>query len=65
MIEPFMDDNSDMERHEFPEGEEPDVLMGISPECEAGRHAECTGIGEIEEEPFFCASQCHEVPREA
>jgi hypothetical protein len=57
-----------MERHEFPEGEEPEVLTGISILSDEGRHAECPGHAKSEEhgsETVFCVCPCHQVPHEA
>lgn len=56
---------ADLEWHEFPEGEEPEVLTGISTFCDEGKHAECPGHGEHEGELVFCICWCHRVPGEA
>lgn len=50
-----------MERHEFPEGEEPEILTGISGACDMGHHEQCPGIGERDGEPMFCVCECHKV----
>lgn len=53
-----------IERHVFPEGEEPVVLTEISALCSAGKHApECSGIRTFEDgETVFCVCRCHQVP---
>jgi len=57
-----------MEWHEFPEGEEPEVLTGVSGFCDQGEHAECPGHAPSEEhggETVFCVCPCHQVPFKA
>jgi hypothetical protein len=56
------------ERFYFPEGDEPEVQTAVSPECERGDCAHCTGIfhlPEQTEEPIFCMHECHREPHEA
>jgi hypothetical protein len=56
-----------MERHEFPEGEEPEVLTAILNECEQGKHDECPGYAQSDAhggETVFCVCQCHRVQPE-
>lgn len=53
-----------MEWHEFPEGEEPEVLTSISSFCNEGKHDQCRGHSEAEEhggQIVFCICPCHEV----
>lgn len=54
-----------MEWHEFPEGEEPVILTGVSNFCSEGKHAECPGLAKHGGETIFCICNCHEVPHEA
>ena len=54
-----------IERHRFPEGEEPEVLTSISEECQAGRCEQCPGVFHLEDygdQPIFCVHWCHEAP---
>lgn len=67
----------DIEWHEFPEGEEPEILTGTSGLCIEGRHTECPGHAQLEEQSgqtileehggqtIFCICPCHRVPAEA
>jgi hypothetical protein len=53
-----------MERHVFPEDDQPEVLTSISPECQADQCGACPGIFHVEEageEPVFCVHRCHRV----
>jgi hypothetical protein len=47
--------------HEFPEGEEPEIQTGISPECQQNNCMECKGVGEYEGKTIFCVHDCHKV----
>src|SRR5215471_6085547 len=56
------------EWHNFPEGEEPEVLTGVSVFCDEGKHEACPGHAiseQHESEPVFCICPCHQVPQEA
>ena len=53
-----------MERIEFDADDAPEVLTGISPECQAERCAACSGFFRVNEhgdEPVFCIHDCHKV----
>lgn len=50
-----------MERHRFPEGEEPSVLTAVLAPCRDGKHAECPGHDEHEGKAVFCICFCHRV----
>ncbi len=57
-----------MEWHEFPEGEELEVLTTVLNFCAEGNHDRCPGFTESEEhggEPVFCVCPCHQVPAHA
>jgi hypothetical protein len=57
-----------MEWQEFPEGDEPEILTGVSEPCDAGNHAECPGHAPSDEhggQTVFCICPCHQVPAEA
>ncbi len=61
-----MDDAQDeLEWHEFPEGEGPVVLTGLSTVCTDGKHEECPGHGEHEGQVIFCVCTCHQLPHKA
>jgi hypothetical protein len=54
-----------MDRYVFPEGEEPEVLISVSVECQGEDHAACHGIFTTEEtgnESVFCVCRCHLAP---
>jgi DNA-directed RNA polymerase subunit RPC12/RpoP len=56
-----------MKWDEFPEGEEPEILTGISEPCNEGKHGECPGHAESEEhggQTVFCVCDCHRVREE-
>lgn len=56
-----------MEWHEFPEGEQPRVLTGVSGFCDEGKHTECPGHAKSDEhggQTVFCICPCHQVPSE-
>ena len=62
------EDDDDLEWVEFPEGEEPEILTGISGPCNEGKHEECPGFAPSEEhggQTVFCVCQCHKVPHPA
>jgi hypothetical protein len=49
-----------MDRHDFPPGDEPEVLTGISPACHQDECKKCNGL--IQQEPLmFCVHECHRV----
>jgi hypothetical protein len=57
-----------MDWHEFPEGEEPRVLTGISSLFDEGKHAECPVTQKSERhggQTVFCDCRRHKVPSEA
>jgi hypothetical protein len=51
----------DLDWHEFPEGEGPRVMTGISTACNEEKHEECPGHGEHEGQQIFCVCSCHKV----
>lgn len=56
-----------MEWHEFPEGDEPEVLTGISSFCEEDKHEDCPSLYQVAEhgdETVFCVCSCHRVSPE-
>lgn len=53
---------------DFPKGEGPEVLTGLSGFCNEGMHAECLGHAKLEEhgrETIVCVCPCHQAPVEA
>ena len=60
-------DNKTVDWHEFPEGEEPELLTGISIFCQVDKHEECPGpyrVPEHGDETVFCVCSCHRVSSE-
>jgi hypothetical protein len=49
-----------MDWHDFPPGDEPEVLTGISPECHRGECGKCAGFRR-DEPLMFCVHECHRV----
>ena len=48
----------------FEPGDEPEILTSVSPECQSGKCADCSGHSSPPEaggELVFCVHECHEV----
>jgi hypothetical protein len=71
LLQGFAADEGDLagpEWHEFPEGEEPQVLTAVLKFCSEGKHGDCPGHASSEEDgggTVFCVCPCHQVPHEA